>query len=265
MKQKTIKSKNGIVHYWIGGSQRKNSTCIVFNHGMTADHSMFDQQIDYFIEEYRVITWDIPLHGESRPYKNFTYSNVVKELNEILKKEDIEKVILVGQSMGGYICQEFARYYPEKIEAFIAVGTNPFGHYYYSDWEMSLLTNMARMSSWIPYNALIESIVGRSTMTKCAYENLYNSITELSKDEIIYIMDIVYDEFSKRKESVSLSFPVLLIVGENDSVGQIKKYNYMWSYNTGYPLIEIKNAAHNANVDNSEEFNRILEEFLSKL
>lgn len=45
----------------------------------------------------------------------------------------------------------------------------------------------------------------------------------------------------------------------------LKKYNKMWSKQMGYPLREITNAAHNSNVDNYDEFNAILAEFLSEL
>ena len=265
MKQKNIKSKNGTIYYWIGGSKKKDASCIVFNHGMTADHTMFDKQIEFFSEKYKMITWDIPLHGESRPYESFSYVNVAKELNNILKNEEINKVILVGQSMGGYICQEFAIHYPEKVKSFIAVDTNPFGHFYYAKWERFLLTKVGSMSSWFPYSILAKSIAKGSTKTEYAYNNLYTSISKLSKKEIIFIMDMAYGGFLERKEIVEFDFPVLLIVGDSDNTGYVKKYNKMWSKQMGYPLREITNAAHNSNVDNYDEFNAIVAEFLSEL
>ncbi len=48
MERKTIESKRGSVYYWIGGNQSADSRCIVFNHGMTADHTMFDKQVELF-------------------------------------------------------------------------------------------------------------------------------------------------------------------------------------------------------------------------
>ena len=80
MEKKNIKSQYGTVYYWIGGNQSKDSECIIFIHGMTADHTMFDKQVEYFKKEYKIITWDIPLHGESRPYEYFSYYNVVEEI-----------------------------------------------------------------------------------------------------------------------------------------------------------------------------------------
>lgn len=76
---------------------------------------------------------------------------------------------------------------------------------------------------------------------------------------------MAYDGFLERKEIVEFDFPVLLIVGDSDNTGYVKKYNKMWSKQMGYPLREITIAAHNSNVDNYDEFNAILAEFLSEL
>lgn len=265
MEKKSINSKHGTTYYWLDGNRSKDSRCIVLTHGMAADHTMFDKQVEYFSKEYKIIIWDVPLHGESRPYAGFSYHNVAQELNCILNKEEIDKIILVGQSMGGYVCQEFAIQYPKKVIAFVAVDTNPFGHYYYSKWERYILTKVGSMSSCFPYNILIKSIAKGATKTEYAYQNLYNSISKLSKKEIIFIMDMAYGEFLNRKETAKFDFPVLLIVGDSDNTGYVKKYNQKWAEKEGYPLKIINNAAHNSNVDNYEEFNYAVAKFLSKL
>lgn len=70
MEHKTIKSANGITHYWISKCVKKGSMNLVFTHGVTADHRMFEKQIEFFAPNHTVVVWDIPLHGKSRPYKN---------------------------------------------------------------------------------------------------------------------------------------------------------------------------------------------------
>ena len=44
MEKKNSESERGTVYYWIGGNRSKDSRCIVFTHGMTADHTMFDMR-----------------------------------------------------------------------------------------------------------------------------------------------------------------------------------------------------------------------------
>ena len=264
MKKKKKQLEDGTICYWFGGNQSEDAKCIVFTHGMTADHTMFDQQVEYFRKEYKIITWDIPLHGESRPYQGFSYKKVASKLQEILEDEHINKVVLVGQSMGGYVCQEFAIQYPEQVEAFIAVDTTPFGHYYYSKWERFILTKVGLISSWYPYNLLVKSIAKNATKTRYAYENLYAAVSKLSKKEIINIIDLAYGDFLKRTDTVKFDFPVLLVLGDSDQTGYVRKYNQKWSRHDGYPLKIIRNAAHNSNVDNYKEFNKIVSEFLSR-
>ena len=109
MEHKTIKGVGGEVHYWISRTNDAKKEIIVFTHGLTADHTMFEKQIKYFQKEYTVIVWDVPMHGLSIPYKDFSYENTAKDLNSILHQERIEKVSLFGKSMGGYPSQMVSR------------------------------------------------------------------------------------------------------------------------------------------------------------
>ena len=108
MEHRTIKGVGGEVHYWISRTKDIPKGTIVFSHGLTANHTMFEKQIEYFKNEYIVIAWDVPMHGLSVPYNDFSYENTARDLHQILEQEHIEKVCLVGMSMGGYPSQMFA-------------------------------------------------------------------------------------------------------------------------------------------------------------
>lgn len=114
MEKKELKTERGSVFYWIEKNAAPRAKCIVFTHGLTANHSMFEKQVEYFRSACTLITWDVPLHGISRPYRDFSYGHCAQDLNEILEREGIGKAVLVGMSMGGYPSQEFACRYPEK-------------------------------------------------------------------------------------------------------------------------------------------------------
>lgn len=101
MQHKTTLAQGGTVHYWIARNDNV-SDCIVFTHGVTADHTMFEKQIPYFSGNYTIILWDVPMNGLSKPYQKFTYQDTAEILHSILQKENIQKTFLVGMSMGGY-------------------------------------------------------------------------------------------------------------------------------------------------------------------
>ena len=96
MNHRTISGLGGTVHYWISRPENTCKGAIVFTHGLTADHTMYEKQIEFFKDEYIVILWDVPLHGLSMPYEGFSYERAAKDLHTILEQEAIEKVSLAG-------------------------------------------------------------------------------------------------------------------------------------------------------------------------
>lgn len=129
MKQSFVKCENGIVYYWHTDIDSTKKTLFLL-HGLTANHTMFEKQVDYFKEKYNVIVWDAPAHGKSRPYSDFTYENAVTVMLKILNELQIKKVVLIGQSMGGYMAQSFIARHPEMIQGFVSIDSTPFGDYY---------------------------------------------------------------------------------------------------------------------------------------
>lgn len=265
MEHRTIESERGTVHYWINGNHISNAKCIVFSHGLTANHMMFEKQVEYFSNDYTVITWDIPLHGESRPYKDFSYKNCAIELKRILDTENIEKVILVGMSMGGYPSQEFAVQYPDCVMAFIAVDTTPYGLDYYSKSDRWWLKQVGTMANWFPEQMLKKSMAKSVSKTQYAYDLMMKMLEPLSKAEIAEQMEIAYGGFLKENKDVKFAFPVLILLGQHDRTGKVSQYCKAWAEKEDYPLHIIKGAAHFSNADNDVEVNNEIDQFISSL
>lgn len=265
MEGKELKTSRGTVYYWISRSKNLDAKCIVFTHGLTANHQMFEKQIEYFQGEYTVITWDIPLHGMSRPYSDFTYKNCAEDLLKMLEQEKINRIVLVGMSMGGYPSQEFAFCYPEKVEGFIALDTTPYGLCYYSKLDVWWLKHAAPMAKCFSENALRKSMAKSVSRTKYSYNKMMEMLGPLTKPQIIEQMDIAYGVFLKENKDVSFSFPVLILLGEFDKTGKVKEYCEEWSKKENYPLHIIKNAAHFSNGDNADQVNAEIYEFITRV
>lgn len=262
MEHKQIKSENGIVHYWINRQTREDAECIIFTHGLTANHTMFEKQVDYFSKNHTVITWDVPLHGISRPYKDFSYEQTAKELKTILDNEKIEKAVFVGMSMGGYPSQMFADMYPDMVKGFVALDTSPFGEEYYSKSDLWWLKQVEPMAKWFSDKLLRKSMAKSVSKTAYSYNKMMEMLSPLSKEEIIEQMGIAYGKFAVENKNVKFSFPVLILLGDGDKTGKVKQYCEAWSAKTGYPLHIIKNAAHFSNGDNAEQVNQEIETFI---
>lgn len=265
MEHKTIKGVGGEVHYWISRTNDTAKETIVFTHGLTADHTMFEKQIEYFQKEYTVIVWDVPMHGLSIPYRDFSYENTAKDINSILQQEHIEEVSLVGMSMGGYPSQMFAHLYPEKVKCFIGIDTTPFGTAYYSKSDLWWLSKVKPMAKWFPDQILRRSMAKSISQTDYSYNKMIEILAPMSKEKIIEQMDIAYGKFALENRDLHLDCPVLILLGDKDKTGKVKRYCFAWAKATGYPLHIIEKASHFSNGDNPKQVNSEIEQFIKQV
>ena len=89
MQEKQLVTKRGIVFYWYSKCSDADTT-LVFLHGLTADHTLFEKQLSHYRSRVNLLCWDAPAHGKSRPYKEFSY-DAAKVLKEILDQEYIKE------------------------------------------------------------------------------------------------------------------------------------------------------------------------------
>lgn len=118
-------TSNGIpVHISDSGSGEK---VILFLHGYLETLYIWEEFVDLLPKCYRTIAIDIPGHGltSSHPVCNdmkFCADVVVGVLNRL----QINKCIVVGHSMGGYIAQSCIKYYPSLFSALFHFNSNPY-------------------------------------------------------------------------------------------------------------------------------------------
>ena len=260
MKAFVYETSNGNIHYWY--SDIGSNTTLVFLHGLTANHHLFDRQLDYFEDKYNCLVWDAPAHGESRPYTGFSYPNAAEALLGLLDHHTIKKPVLIGQSMGGYIIQSFLLRYPDRASAFISIDSCPYGEKYYSKSDRWWLRQVEWMSKCYPEKVLKKAVAKQCTTTERSEKNMLSMLETYSKQELCHLMGIGYAGFLEDNQNLDITCPVLLIVGEKDMTGKVMAYNKAWEKEKGFPVFLIENAAHNSNDDAPEKVNGIIEDFL---
>jgi pimeloyl-ACP methyl ester carboxylesterase len=97
---------------------------IVFVHGAGLDHSWWGLQSRYFgYHGFNVLAVDLPAHGRSEGPPLTTVQDMADWVRALLKKLEIEEVVLVGHSMGSLIALEFASRYPDVAARIALIGT----------------------------------------------------------------------------------------------------------------------------------------------
>lgn len=180
MEYKIHKTSLGNIHYWINCIDTQKPW-LVFLPGLSADHTLFEKQTEYFCSKFNCFVWDAPAHGLSRPFRyEFTMETMADYLNDIFRTENIQNFVLVGQSLGGYISQVYMARYPYKCSGFISVDSCSMSRKYYTNRELYLLKRTKWMYMSIPWKLLIEWGI-RGTATTEYGRNLMRKIWSVYK------------------------------------------------------------------------------------
>ena len=95
---------------------------LIFIHGVGMRGDVWAPQVEYFSNDYQVITYDFLGHGESHlPPEEPVLDDYVEQLNNLLKHLNLSLISLVGHSMGALISVAFALKYPDKVKALVPI------------------------------------------------------------------------------------------------------------------------------------------------
>jgi len=260
----------GDIHYWLYMKSEADKT-LVFLPGLTADHSLFEKQLEFFEDKCNMLVWDAPAHAASYPFTLvFSIADKARWLKEILDAEGIKSPVLVGQSMGGYLSQAFLQEFPDAACGFISIDSCPLQRSYYTNTELWLLKHTEGMYRMYPWNALVRDGANGCAETEQGRENMKKIMLTYNDDHDRYIKLVshgykILAEAVEKELPYEISCPALLICGEKDKAGSAKRYNMAWHEKTGLPIIWIEGAGHNSNADKPDEINAIIEKFIKTL
>lgn len=101
---------------------------IVFVHGAVFQRSMWAPQREALTDEYQVVTFDLPGHGD-RTDRDFDMNEALDVLGDVFEVQADGPAVLVGLSLGGYVATAYAYHYPEDVAGLVLSGSsaNPVG------------------------------------------------------------------------------------------------------------------------------------------
>ena len=98
---------------------------ILFLHGNNEDHTYFKTIREYFEDNYRLIFIDSRDHGLSEKSEdNLDFEVMAKDVYEVLKKLEINKIKIIGFSDGASIAMQFSLDHKEMVDSLVLVGAN---------------------------------------------------------------------------------------------------------------------------------------------
>jgi len=121
-KTETVRSSDGVkIAYQVRGA---GEPALVFVHGWSMDKSVWENQVNTFWPKYRVVVIDVAGHGESGSNrKNYTMSSFGEDIAAVVNHLNLNKVVLIGHSMGGSMIIEAARILGDKVIGLVGADT----------------------------------------------------------------------------------------------------------------------------------------------
>ena len=117
--------RNGVkIRYDVRGT----GPAILVSHGFAASSHMFEGTAAALAATHQVITWDLRGHGRSdypTEADEYSIALAVGDMIAILDAVGVDRAVLMGHSLGGYLSLELHRVHPERTAALVLVGTGP--------------------------------------------------------------------------------------------------------------------------------------------
>ena len=268
--EKQYTTPQGMIHYWVSLPDPEQMT-LVFLPGLTADHRLFRKQVEHFEGRYNLFVWDAPGHNQSWPFRfSFTLEDKARWLKEILEENGVKKPVIVGQSMGGYLGQAFAQCYPAYIKGFVSIDSAPLQRKHYTGVELWLLKRMESVYRHYPWKSLMKSGCNGVAVTDYGRGLMHEIMMTYDGDQSRYAQLAghgyrILAEAVEKDLPYAISCPALLICGKQDRAGSCIRYNKAWHKESNIPIAWLDQCGHNANTDQPQRVNELIEELIRRI
>ena len=245
-----------------------NGVPIIFIHGFPFSHEMWKPQLDAFLSGFRAIAYDVRGHGQSDVGDGqFSIEFFVDDLIALMDKLSIPKAILCGLSMGGYIALRTIERFPDRVKGLILADTKSESDGNEARTKRSASLRGVKQDGVAAFaENFAKAIFWSETFSRNpqAIETIKNIIRNNSPLGIGGALLALAARTDTTTFLPSIAIPTLILVGEHDALTPPSASKAMHSAIPGSELAVISNAGHMANVENSEQFDQTMFEFLKK-
>jgi pimeloyl-ACP methyl ester carboxylesterase len=195
----------------------KPGVTVVFLHGLVMDNlsSWFFTVANQAAQQCRVLLYDLRGHGMSdRPKNGYGITQHMQDLQKLLEHvAPDDQVILVGNSFGGLLALNFARFFPERCAGLILIDAQINDQAWRDDMLKSLRLEGEARQEKIAEN--FQNWLGRHSARKSnrLAKNAHELVYETSLLDELYASIFLHDS-----ELATIKLPVLAIYGENSDI-----------------------------------------------
>ena len=253
----------GYNHFFEDINQDKKEVILMI-HGHPFDHSMWNFQIEA-LKDFRLILPDLTGYGKTdfKTQKIFIEEQAL-DLAILLDELKIQRIHLIGHSMGGQIIVEFTRLFPDRVISLIICDSSPAGETkpsYYKRLDLAERIQSIGMQEYTEkdiYKYLHpDTIKQRGT----AYNLLYQMMINTKLDGAVASLRGRADRRDNFNHLRRIKVPALVVVGDSDFFTPPEEMEIVAKQISDSKFEIIPNAGHVPNIEQPEVFNKLIVEF----
>ncbi|WP_456463680.1 alpha/beta fold hydrolase [Lutibacter sp.] len=230
---------------------------IIVLHGLMGALSNFDGVLNYFSNNgYKVIIPELPIY--KLPLLKTNVKNISKFLKEFMIYKNIDKAILLGNSLGGHIALYFTKLNLKNVSGLVLAGSSGL-------YEKSLGDTYPKRGNYEYIKKKTEEVFyDPKIATKEVVDEVFSSVNDRSR--VIKTLAIAKSAIrhNMAKDLPKMDIPVCLIWGKNDSVTPPEVAEDFEKLLPDANLYWIDKCGHAPMMEHPDEFNKILENWLKE-
>ena len=235
---------------------------VVLVHGGLVDSRLWDDQMNDFSKQCRVVRYDLRGFGKSaEATEPFSHIEDLRALLDFLK---IERATIVGLSLGGIIAADFALEYPKRVDRLVLVGSGLRGDKQPQPKDSKLAWEAAaRGAEPFAEVAMRSDLYGGVHPGTVIYTRLRQMLLDNFKAVSTFRPGFLkYPEPPTIERLESINVPTLVVIGSRDAQNLKNIAHLLAKKIHRARMVVINGASHHPPVEKPKQFNKVMLKFI---
>lgn len=236
---------------------------LVFIHGHGVDASLWDGLYAVLSSEYPIIKPDF-----SSLTRHQTIEAYAEHLYGLLKEAQVDKCVMIGHSMGGYIALAFAETHPEMLLGLGLFHSTAFADDPERQAKRQLaIEKLETQGSPAFIEETVPKMVAESNLERLAatVQQLIEKGNAIPPEALIAGMNAIRSRPDRTSVVKNAPFPILLIMGKQDNMIPYEKNRELVDMPADGQTVVLENAGHLGMIEQPEEAVQAIQTFLRKI
>jgi pimeloyl-ACP methyl ester carboxylesterase len=211
-----------------------SQTTLVLLHGLCESLEFWQEVVTALQDKMPIICIDLPGFGKSPLTENIvSVAAIADELNQVLEFCGVEKCVMIGHSLGGYVSLAFAEKYANKLQGVGLCNSTAFADTEEKKDRRNKLIESIQQNGTRPFiSTFFQGLFNPANvaMYETQIQALQEQAQSIAPETLICITAILRDRPNYIPVIQSLTMPVLFIVGKQDMVLPLEQHEKMFLY-----------------------------------